>query len=97
MSTRMYFQRRSFAISLSKLPASRNNQIVIYIVGTVQALKSVGGVTENTMPGASSTSNGAEPLSTVAAPAPFERPDFGTQRSSQEIGGSSRCPRLINI
>lgn len=64
----------------------RDNQIVAYIGGTFQALKAAGGVSENTRGVTPAATNGAEAPSTITAPAPFERPDFGTHRGAQEIG-----------
>jgi len=62
----------------------RDNQVVAYIVSTFQAMKVAGDVNENTRVGSVASANGSESPPPVTAP--FERPDFGVQRSGQEIG-----------
>jgi hypothetical protein len=64
----------------------RDNQIVAYIVSTFQAMKVAGDVNENTRMGTIPAANGAGSPPSITPPAPFERPDFGTHRSGQEIG-----------
>jgi hypothetical protein len=57
----------------------RDNQIVAYIVSTLQAMKAVGNVNENTRGGAIPGINGGEAPLRATPPAPFEHPDLGEQ------------------
>lgn len=64
----------------------RDNQIVVAVVGTFQALKAVGGITETTKTGGSAVSSAAEVASATTPGAPFERPERWGERQDSEVG-----------
>jgi hypothetical protein len=64
----------------------RDNQIVAAIVGTIQALKAAGDVSEKTPTGGGQTAHPTESYAPITPPAPFEGPDFGAKRNGQEVG-----------
>jgi hypothetical protein len=63
----------------------RDSSVVAAIVGTIQALKTIGNIDGATKSGTIHGANGASSSTPIPA-APIERIEFGPQRNGQELG-----------